>query len=117
MSRMLFAALMLAALVTSSVKLPASECVAAGSPIGKSCRMACCANKTCCIDSQKKQHEPAKLPVTRDNASDQQFVAAIAAPIISAHLNVDAVEQLRDSTAAGYCRFALRPALLCTFLI
>jgi hypothetical protein len=107
----------LAALCTSAVRLPASECAVASAPIGMSCHMDCCANKSCCIESQNGRHELPKLPLTQNTASHQQLVAIVAPCLTTREFQFSNIEPSSHSSATQLMLSAPNPALLCTFLI
>jgi hypothetical protein len=107
----------LAALCTSAVRLPALECAVVSAPIGKSCQMDCCANKSCCLQSQKKQHELPKTPLTRDNGLNQQLVAVVAPLLTTDRIKFPEIASSPYLSAIQVTHLAPKPALLCTFLI
>jgi hypothetical protein len=110
--------LILTAFFTGAVRLPAVECAVASAPIGKACHLDCCGNKTCCIESQKKQHGLPKPPLSCDNGPNQQLVAIIPFPCLtSAHLEFPEIETSPPSPAIQFTHGAPKRALLCTFLI
>jgi hypothetical protein len=115
--RLIATVLILTALFTSAVRLPAAECAVASAPIGKACKMDCCANKSCCFESQKKRHELPQSPLTRDNGSHQQVIAIIAPRLTTEHIQFPDIDTSPHSSAIKVTHSAPRPALLCTFLI
>jgi hypothetical protein len=79
--------------------------------------MDCCANKRCCLESQKKQHELPKLPLTQGGGSNQQLVAIVAARLTTDQIQFPKMETSSRSSAMHVTLPAPQLALLCTFLI
>jgi hypothetical protein len=109
-------AFLLTALFTSAMRLPATSCPVAGAPIGKACRPGCCANKSCCADSQKNHNVPSP-PLAKDSASNYQPVAIVALCLTASVVEFRSIQISPHSVATCVARSAPRLALLCTFLI
>src|SRR5262249_43937831 len=109
------AAIVLTALFASAVRLPATVCAVASSPIGEACHQGCCANKKCCADSQKNHSLPAQ-PLLKTSGNHE--VIAIVAPVLRASIvSIRSFDVSESPSSSGTFSSAPRPALLCTFLI
>src|SRR5947208_1021672 len=98
------------------MRLPASSCPVAGAPIGKACRQGCCANKSCCADSQKNHNVPSP-PLAKDGGSNYQLVAVVAPCLTYSVVEFHSIQISPHSLAICGASSAPRPAFLCTFLI
>src|SRR5438128_896215 len=115
MRRLILAVVLVTALFSSAVRLPASACPIASAPMGKSCKMGCCASKACCVDSQKNKALPSQ-PLVKSSATHD--LTAIAAPaLMVAAFSVHCSHIERDSGLSEFAISTPRQALLCTFLI
>jgi hypothetical protein len=108
--------LLVTVLFASAVRLPASVCPFKDAPIGKACQMGCCANKCCCVQLQKKQNPPS-TPLAKDDALNAQPALAIAAIPTAFVIPPQSFGISPHKRAIFIADSALRPALLCTFLI
>jgi len=116
MKQLTLTTFLLIGLVASAVRLPASICPVASAPIGKACQMGCCANKCCCVQSQKQQNLPS-TPLAKDSASNVQPIIAVAATVIPFVTPPHSFHISSNTSASLVADQAPRPALLCTFLI
>jgi hypothetical protein len=107
-------AVLLTALFTGAVRLPASMCPIASAQMGKACH-GCCANKKCCADSQKNYNLPSQ-PLAKDSASNHDLMA-VAVVALAKGFSFQSFELRPDSSATQFANSAPRLALLCTFLI
>jgi hypothetical protein len=108
--------MLLAAVFTSVVRLPASVCAFSSAPIGKACHLGCCADKSCCVDSQKK-HDLPSPPLAKDGSSNHQLIAIVATSLTISVFEFHSIEVSPESSANQVGRPTPRPAFLCTFLI
>jgi hypothetical protein len=113
--RLSVTAMVLAALLMSTVRLPATVCPVASSAIGKSCQ-GCCANKTCCADS-KANHNILSTPIARDSGGNQDVVAAASEIVTAKASQFTTRETFPRFSAVCIADSAPQPAFLCTFLI
>jgi len=115
-TRFALTAVVLTALFSSAVRLPAAVCVVASAPIGKACHQGCCANKVCCVDSEKNKSLPS-IPAAKDTGTNQQLLA------VPATISSGVIVQLRSvasaDSAAAKTIICAQPqlAVLCSFLI
>jgi hypothetical protein len=107
---------LLTALFTSAMRLPANSCPVASAPIGKACQPECCANKSCCIDSEKNHNVPSP-PLAKYDGSNNQLVAVVAPCLTDSVIEFQPIQISPHSLAIRIASSAPRPALLCTFLI
>lgn len=112
--RLTLTAFILLALFASAVRLPASECVVGSAPIGKACKPACCASKTCCAESQKNHSLPS-TPLAKDGGNHglTAIVAMISTNFVVPFQSLHVV----FPPPADVATLAPRLELLCTFLI
>ena len=115
MSRIAVVALLFSTLVVSAVRLPASVCPASGAPMVKACVQGCCANKTCCADSQKNHRLPS--PPLVKNGESHELNAVIAPSPTTAVVPIRSFDVSPNASAIYTTSSAPRLALLCTFLI
>jgi hypothetical protein len=111
-----FATILIAALFSSAVRLPATICPVASAPMGKACEMGCCATKCCCTDSQKNHNLPS-VPAAKDSSSNHQLLALAAPSLTNGVMPIRSVELMPTVTPIQITGATPRPALLCTFLI
>ena len=78
--------------------------------------MGCCANKCCCVQSQKQQNLPS-TPLAKDSASNVQPVIVVAVTVIPYVTPPHSFYISPNTSAFLVADQAPRPALLCTFLI
>src|SRR5437879_246269 len=116
MRQLTLTAFLLMALSASAVRLPANSCPVASAPIGKACRPGSCANKSCCIDSQKNHNVPSP-PLAKDGDSNNQLVAVVAPCLTDSVVEFRSIQISPHSLAICVASSAPRLALLCTFLI
>jgi hypothetical protein len=114
-TRIAFAVCLLAALFSTTIRLPASVCPVASAPAGEACQMGCCANKCCCARSVKS--EPAPVPAAKQTEAKVELIGdiAISAHFIMAPIAIEPAQFGR--TPSNVVISKTRPALLCTFLI
>jgi len=113
--RLTIVAVLLTALFTGAVRLPASMCPAASAQMGKACH-GCCANKKCCADSQRNYNLPSQ-PLAKDSASNHDLMAVAVVALATESFSFQSLELRPDSSATQFANSAPRLALLCTFLI
>jgi hypothetical protein len=104
-----------AALFSTTVRLPAVPCFVTNTPGPKACAPGCCANKACCATSHERTGAPVQ-PLAKSSADQSSLVAL--APMISVPITVSVFNQpktvpLAEPTAHSPPRLPL----LCTFLI
>jgi hypothetical protein len=107
--------MVLAALLMSAVRLPATVCPIASSAIGKSCQ-GCCANKTCCADSKGNQNV-LSTPIAKDSSGNQELVATVSQVVTVKAAQFTTRETFPRFSAVCIADSAPQPAFLCTFLI
>ena len=72
----------LLAMVVTPLRLPAASCILSNAPSREACKMACCANKTCCAVS-KKNTAPVSQPLYKSgDGNQQQMIGFVSVPII-----------------------------------
>ena len=113
---MTLTAVVLTALFSSAVRLPAAVCLVASAPIGKACHQGCCANKVCCADSEKNKSLPS-TPAVKDAGANQQLVAIPLANSLDAFVQFPVVESVDPGAGKAIIRAQPQLALLCSFLI
>jgi hypothetical protein len=116
MKALTLTALLLTALFTSAIRLPASVCAVASPPIGKSCQQGCCGNKVCCADSQKNKSLPS-TPAVKDDVANQQLVAIPATGIVAVCRQFQSSRHADFTLAKTPASTSPQLAVLCTFLI
>ena len=104
-----------AALFSATVRLPAAPCVVTNTPGPKACQPGCCANKACCATSHQRTGPPVQ-PLAKSGLDQQNFTAlpATIAPLLTF-----------SSSSESRIVFHAEPvahsppllSLLCTFLI
>jgi hypothetical protein len=107
--------MVLAALLMSAVRLPATVCPVANPAIGKSCH-GCCANKTCCAESKKNQNIPS-TPIAKDSGGNHELVAIVSQVVSAKVAQFTTREPSLRFSAVCIADSAPQPAFLCTFLI
>lgn len=65
------------AMGVAPLRLQATSCILSNAPSQKSCKMNCCANKTCCAVSEKNTG-PASQPLAQHAVAKQQVIALLA---------------------------------------
>ena len=61
------------ALLARPLQLPAASCILSNGPSHERCKMACCANKTCCAVSEKSR-APVSPPLVQSSDAGQQLL-------------------------------------------
>ncbi len=113
----MLAAVLLTALFTSTVRLPASSCPVLSAPIGQSCKPGSCPNKSCCAQAEKNKSLPS-TPLAKDDSASQQLVAVVAPRQTTCLIPVQAGERSSDLSAHRVVNSAApKRVFLCTFLI
>jgi hypothetical protein len=107
---------LLTTLVLSAVRLPASVCAVSSAPIGKACQQGCCANKSCCAESQQNRSLPAP-PLTKDGGPNHELLAIVTPSLANAIVSVRPFGVSPHSAASFVAISRPRLAVLCTFLI
>jgi len=108
--------LVITALLTSALGKNPSVCPVSSPPIGKACKAACCANKSCCAESQKNHGLPSQ-PFAKNLGSNHELIATLASGLTTTFSSVQLAEVPSHFPAVQSVRSAPRLALLCTFLI
>src|SRR5437016_5989228 len=75
------------------LQLPAASCILANAPSEQRCKMHCCANKTCCVNS-KGSNAPASQPLHRNEVAKQQQVIGFVSVEITGSIATDFFPQL-----------------------
>jgi len=104
-----------AALFSATVRLPAAPCIVTNTPGPKACQPGCCANKACCATSHQRTGPPVQ-PLAKSGLDQQDFAAlpAAAAPLLTLSSSSESkVVFLTEPSAHSPPRLSL----LCTFLI
>ena len=114
--KLTLAAFVLTALFTSAVRLPAITCAVNSAPIGKTCKTGCCANKTCCAESQNNRSLPS-TPAIKDTGASQQLVAIPTTNSVTIFGRLLSVNRVNLAIAQPRICARLQLAVLCTFLI
>jgi len=114
--RLTLTAFMLLGLFASAVRLPASVCPVSSAPLGQACRMGCCANKCCCVDSQNNHNLPLP-PAAKDNSSNHEISAVVWATTTNFIISSQSFDLSFSSSPVSPASSAPRLELLCTFLI
>lgn len=73
--------LLAVAVFIAPMRLPAASCILSNARSGEGCKPGCCANKACCVVSQKTTG-PASQPFAKDAAGKQDLSGTIAPPLI-----------------------------------
>lgn len=115
MKKLTLTVIVLTALFASAIRLPASACVATSVPMGKACQ-GCCANKTCCADSQKIKSLPS-IPAAKDATANQQLLAIQATNGFGVVVELPCVERTYSVPAETIICTQPQLAVLCSFLI
>jgi len=115
-TRFTLTAVVLTALFSSVVCQPAAVCVVASAPIVKACHQGCCANKVCCVDSEKNKSLPS-TPAIKDTGANQQLVAIPATNSSGIFAQFPSVERADSADAKTIIRAQPQLAVLCSFLI
>ena len=111
------ALLMSAALLSSAIPAPASECVATSATVVKSCHMDCCSQKRCCLNSQKQRQQLPAFPLANHSGLNQQVIAILALRLAVSRVDLTQAAGFSLTRTITFRHFAPGPALLCTFLI
>jgi hypothetical protein len=94
----------------------ARTCILTGSSNQKACSAGCCANKSCCIDSQKTRALP-NQPLAKSNTTSQEDISlSTTTALVVANPHLQVREFVSAECACSY-HSPPRLALLCTFLI
>jgi hypothetical protein len=115
-TRFTLTVVVLTALFSSAVRLPAAVCVVASTPIGKACHQGCCANKVCCVDSEKNKSLPS-TPAVKDTGANQQPVAIPLANSLDVFAQLPVVESVDPAGKKTIICAQPQLAVLCSFLI
>jgi hypothetical protein len=90
--------------------------VAASAAIGKACHQGCCANKVCCVDSEKNKSLPS-TPAVKDTGANQQPVAIPLANSLDVFAQLPVVESVDPTGKKTIICAQPQLAALCSFLI
>ena len=113
--KLILSVLLASSLGAATVRMPAPSCVTTLAASVQSCRTGCCANKTCCATSAKRNPLPLQ-PLTKSGPADQ--LAAVVAKPTEVLLPIE----VRAPQAPTFYALSVGHApptrvLLCTFLI
>jgi hypothetical protein len=104
-----------AALFSATVRLPAAPCIVTNTPGPKACQPGCCANKACCATSHERTGPPVQ-PLAKSGLDQQNFAAlpVTTAPLLTLSIsNESKIVSQAEPTAHSPPRLSM----LCTFLI
>jgi hypothetical protein len=114
--RLTLAAILVTALFASAVRLSGMTCAVLSAPIGEACKQACCANKSCCAESEQNKSLPSQ-PLAKTGGINHDLTTVVASTTAIVVAPVQLFERSLHFSAADIIGSAPRPALLCTFLI
>ena len=103
------------ALFSATVRLPAAPCIVTNTPGPKACQPGCCANKACCRTSHERTGPPVQ-PLAKSSLDQANFAAlpATTAPLLTLSIS----RELKIvSFAEPAAHSPPRLPLFCTFLI
>jgi hypothetical protein len=116
LSRVAIALALVVALTTAPFHVSARTCIVSDTPVQKACKPGCCANKTCCVTSNKNS-APISQPLAKGASGPELNATCIATITAVAHGYVLLDRQPSFSHAQSCAVVPPQLAALCTFLI
>jgi hypothetical protein len=113
--RVMVGLVVVVALFSASVRLPAAPCIVTNTPGPKACQPGCCANKACCATSHERTGPPVQ-PLAKSGLDQPNFAAlpVTIGPLLTLSITRESRIVFHAEPVA---HSPPRLPLLCTFLI